>query len=159
MSDYDLIIIGAGAAGMSAGIYAKRAGLNFLLLEKSFPGGQIVNTYEVENYPGIKMTSGFELATMFQDHASELGVDILTEDVVEISLLGDLKRVKTIGNEYLTKTIILAAGASWKKLGVANEDKFTGMGVSYCATCDGAFYRGKNTLVIGGGDVAVEDAS
>lgn len=154
----DLVIIGAGPAGMSAAIYAKRAMLNFVIIEKSFAGGQIINTYEVENYPGIKMVSGFELSTMFREHVEELGVEILSDDVESLEISGKIKEVKTMTTTYKTKTIILATGASWRKLGVIGEELFMGKGISYCATCDGAFYRNKTTVVIGGGDVAVEDA-
>lgn len=158
VENLDLIIIGAGPAGMSAAIYAQRAQLNFLIFEKSFPGGQVVNTYEVENYPGIKATTGFELSTMFKDHADSLGVTIQTEEIIDIDISGPIKKVITLTNTYHTKTIILATGAAWKKLGAKGEEELKGMGVSYCATCDGAFYRDKKTVVIGGGDVAVEDA-
>lgn len=154
----DLIIIGAGPAGIAAGIYASRAQLSFVLLEKSFAGGQIVNTYEIENYPGIKSTSGFELSTMFREHAEELGVEFKSEEVQEILLDSTLKKVITNSETYEARTVILATGASWRKLGSEGEDKFSGLGVSYCATCDGAFYRQKVTAVVGGGDVAVEDA-
>lgn len=155
---YDLVIIGAGPAGISAAIYANRAMLNFVLLERAFPGGQIINTYEVDNYPGIKNVSGFELSTMMVEHAQSLGVEIQTEDVVELDLTGDIKKIVTLNGVYLTKTIIFATGAKSRNLGAPGEERFSGMGVSYCATCDGAFYRGKTTAVIGGGDVAVEDA-
>lgn len=155
---HDLVIIGAGPAGIAAGIYASRAKLSFVLLEKSFAGGQIINTYEIENYPGIKATSGFELSNMFREHAEELDVEFRSEEVQELNLESDIKTVVTNAETYTAKTVILATGASWRKLGVDGEDKYSGMGVSYCATCDGAFYRGKVTAVIGGGDVAVEDA-
>ncbi len=154
----DLVIVGAGPAGIAAGIYASRAKLSFVLLEKSFAGGQIVNTYEIENYPGIKSTSGFELSTMFREHAEELGVEFLSEEVQEMILDQPIKKVVTHSQTYEAKTVILATGASWRKLGSEGEDKFSGTGVSYCATCDGAFYREKVTAVVGGGDVAVEDA-
>lgn len=155
---YDVIIIGAGPTGITAAIYANRAMLDFLIIEKSFVGGQVVNTYEVDNYPGIKNVSGYDLSNMFMDHAASLGVELHTEDVIELKLNEPIKKVVTLGGELLAKTVILATGAKWKKLGVPGEDKFSGLGVSYCATCDGAFYRGKTTAVIGGGDVAVEDA-
>lgn len=154
----DMIIVGAGPAGIAAAIYASRAKLSFVILEKSFTGGQIVNTYEIENYPGIKATSGFELSSMFREHAEELDVEFLSEEVQEIVLDSDIKKVVTNSQTYEARTVILATGASWKKLGAPGEDKFSGMGVSYCATCDGAFYREKVAAVVGGGDVAVEDA-
>lgn len=155
---YDLIIIGSGPAGMAAAIYAKRAGLNFLLLEKTFAGGQIINTYEVENYPGVKTLSGMDLSNMFREHVESLGGSVQSEDVVEVNIDNNIKKVITSSNTYETKTIILATGASWRKLGVEGEAEFSGRGVSYCATCDGAFYKDREVLVVGGGDVAVEDA-
>lgn len=155
---YDLIIIGAGPAGMTAAIYATRAMLKFVLLEKGFAGGQIINTYEVDNYPGIQNISGFELSGKFSDHAASLGVEIKSDEVTELILDEPIKKVVTSSGVLETKTIILSTGAQWKKLGVPGEERLTGLGVSYCATCDGAFYRGKKTVVVGGGDVAVEDA-
>lgn len=155
---YDLIIIGSGPAGMAAAIYAKRAQLNFVILERTFAGGQIINTYEVENYPGIKTLSGMDLSNMFREHVESLGASIDSDDVVSLNISGKVKKVITTKNTYETKTIILATGATWKKLGAEGEEKFTGRGVSYCATCDGAFYKDKEVVVVGGGDVAVEDA-
>lgn len=159
MSDIlDLVIVGAGPAGMTAAIYASRAQLNFVIIEKSFAGGQITNTYEIENYPGIITSSGFELATQMREHVEHFGTEIIAEDVVDIDVSDEIKEVVTVANRYRSKTVILATGAAWRELGVQGEDTFAGRGVSYCATCDGAFYRGKKTLVVGGGDVAVEDA-
>ncbi len=159
MSDVlDLIIIGAGPAGMTASIYASRAMLNFIILEKGFPGGQVINTYEVENYPGIKIATGMELSALFSEHVEGLGGKIKTEEVEEIRFEENIKVIKTYYGEYKAKTIILATGASWRKLGTKGEAELAGKGVSYCATCDGAFYKGKEVLVVGGGDVAVEDA-
>ncbi len=154
----DLVIIGAGPAGMTAAIYASRAQMKFVILEKAFPGGQITNTYEIENYPGIKTASGFELTTMMQEHVTNFGIEIQTEDVQDVELDATIKIIKTSTNTYHAKTVIFAMGATWKKLGVEGEETFSGRGVSYCATCDGAFYRNKTTMVVGGGDVAVEDA-
>lgn len=154
----DLVIVGAGPAGMTAAIYASRAQLKFVFLEKAFAGGQITNTYEIENYPGIITASGFELTTMFREHVEHFGVEIKAEDVVDVELNDTIKKVVTTEATYETKTIIFAMGATWKKIGVLGEEEFSGRGVSYCATCDGAFYRNKTTLVVGGGDVAVEDA-
>jgi len=159
MSDLqDLVIIGAGPAGMTAAIYASRAQMKFEFLERSFAGGQITNTYEIENYPGIKMASGFELTTMFREHVEHFGVEIKAEDVVSVELEGPIKKVITTERTIETKTIIFAMGATSKKIGVKGEDEFVGRGVSNCATCDGAFYRNRVTMVVGGGDVAVEDA-
>lgn len=155
---YDLIIIGAGPAGMSAALYAQRAQLNFLLFEKMFPGGQIINTDQVENYPGIKHVSGFELGNMFNDHIQSLGVNITPETVEHIDTSHEIKRVVTMEHVYHTKSIIIATGATWRKLGIPGEMRYTGKGVSYCATCDGRFYKDKEVIVVGGGDVAVEDA-
>lgn len=154
---YDLIIVGGGPAGITAAIYANRAMLNFLFFEKAFAGGQIINTYEIDNYPGIKNISGFELSNLFMEHATSLGVQMTNEEVTEI-IPGDVHKVVTSSGTYYAKTIILSTGAESRKLGAEGELKYASRGVSYCATCDGAFYRGKKTAVIGGGDVAVEDA-
>ncbi|WP_273322430.1 thioredoxin-disulfide reductase [Vallitalea guaymasensis] len=155
---YDLIIIGSGPAGMAAAIYAQRAMLKTMVLEKDVPGGQVINTYEVDNYPGIPDITGFELSTKMREHAEKLGIEIKSEEVVDLLLDQTVKVVKTTGNEYQSKAIIMATGARWKKLGVKGEKELTGRGVSYCATCDGAFFRNMEVAVVGGGDVAVEDA-
>ena len=157
---YDVIIIGAGPAGLTAGIYAKRACLNAIILaDKYSVGSQICNTYEVCNYPGLNSISGQDLYDKFKQHAIDLGVQIKSEKVIEITdIYLDVKKVKTNENEYETKTIILATGGSPKKGGFEREDDFVGSGISYCATCDGAFFRDKEVAVIGGGDTAVEDA-
>lgn len=160
MKIYDLVIIGSGPAGMTAAIYAKRAMLDCILLEKEYlPGGQVIKTYEVDNYPGIPKTNGMELSSKFSDHAKELGVERMTAEVSAIKAEGEIKEIELGNGETLqTKTIILATGAVHRTLSIPGEEKFTGMGVSYCATCDGAFFRDKVTAVIGGGDVALEDA-
>ena len=156
---YDLIIIGSGPAGLSAAIYARRARLDALVIEASYvSGGQVVNTYEVDNYPGLPGISGMDLGSTLRGHADKLGSQFVREKVLELELEGPVKVVRTKKNEYRTKTVILAMGASHRKLGVPGEETFGGMGVSYCATCDGAFFRDKVTAVVGGGDVAVEDA-
>lgn len=157
---YDIIIIGGGAAGLSAAIYAMRGGMKTLLLEKISCGGQAANTYEVDNYPGFfDNPSGPELMEAFEKHAQKFGVEIKTEAVREIiNPDGAVKTVKTRRGSYDTKTIIIATGASPKKLGVEGEDTLAGAGVSYCATCDGAFFKGEDTVVIGGGNTAFEDA-
>lgn len=157
---YDIIIIGGGAAGMSAAIYAVRGGMKTLLLEKLSCGGQAARTYEVDNYPGFSESpSGPDLMAAFEKHARKFDVEIKSEAVREIiNADGEIKTVKTRRNEYQTKTIILATGASPKKLGVPGEIELAGAGVSYCATCDGAFFKGKDTVVIGGGNTAIEDA-
>lgn len=155
----DIVVIGAGPAGMAAGIYAKRAGLSSIILEKTgISGGQVLSTYEVDNYPGLPMKSGFELSEEFRMHAERLGVEIKAATVEKIIEQDNLKRVVTDEGDYLTKTVIVATGADHARLGIPGEEELAGMGVSYCATCDGAFFRGKTVAVIGGGDVAVEDA-
>lgn len=155
----DIVVIGAGPAGMAAGIYAKRAGLSSIILEKTgISGGQVLSTYEVDNYPGLPMKSGFELSEEFRMHAERLGVEIKAATVEKIIEQDNLKRVVTDEGDYLTKTVIVATGADHARLGIPGEEELAGMGVSYCATCDGAFFRGRTVAVIGGGDVAVEDA-
>lgn len=156
---YDMIIIGSGPAGLTAGIYGKRAGLSILVMEGSFiQGGQIVNTYEVDNYPGLPGISGMDLAEKMKDHLLAQGGKIVRGKVRSISLEREIKIVHTKKEEYRAKTVVLAAGAVHRKLEVPGEDEFSGMGVSYCATCDGAFFKDKTVAVVGGGDVAVEDA-
>lgn len=160
MKLYDLIIIGSGPAGMSAAIYAQRAMLDFVVIEKEYmPGGQVVQTYEVDNYPGIPKTNGMDLGLKFSEHAKELGAESIVGEVKEINIDDKVKEVILKNGDILkTKTIILATGAVHQTLGVDGEEKLKGMGVSYCATCDGAFFRNKVTAVVGGGNVALEDA-
>lgn len=155
---YDIIIIGAGTAGLSSAIYGKRAGKNVLVLEGKSYGGQIIVSPEVENYPGIKHTSGFEFATRLYEQAKSLDTEILMEEVVSIEADGNYKKVITKGNEFISKAVIIASGVGRRKLRVENEDRFTGAGVSYCATCDGMFYKDMDVLVAGGGNTALEDA-
>lgn len=160
---YDLIIIGSGPAGLSAAVYAKRAGLNLVVLEKNpMSGGQILNTYEVDNYLGLPGINGFDMGTEFRKHADKLGVPFLEAEALEIRCEGNcasnVRIVKTAKEELQAKAVILAAGAHHALLNVPGEEELSGMGVSYCATCDGAFFRGRTTAVIGGGDVALEDA-
>ena len=155
---YDVIIIGAGPAGLTAGIYAGRAELKTLLLERGFPGGQVLNTYEVDNYPGMPMLSGMELAAKMHEHTSSYGIEMLTDEVTDLELGDSIKTVRTMSAEYQARTVLFTAGAAWRKLGVPGEEELRGKGVSYCATCDGAFFRGKDVIVFGGGDTAVEDA-
>lgn len=154
----DLVIIGAGPAGLAAAIYAKRAMMNFVLLEKWFPGGEIAKTYEVDNYPGIFHVSGPELTDRIIEHAKALGAEAVLDSVVDVELDGPIKTITTEQTVYKTKTVIVATGASSRKLGVEGEESLIGRGISNCATCDGALYRGKTVAVVGGGDVAVEDA-
>lgn len=157
---YDLIIIGGGPAGLSAAVYAKRAMLNVAVIEKGFStGGQIINTYEVDNYLGLPGINGFDLAEKFKQHADKFEVEFIDDEVVKLEPKGEIKNlVLESGKNIETKTVIIASGANHRKLEVEGEDKFSGLGISYCATCDGAFYKGKITAVIGGGDVAIEDA-
>ncbi|MCR5460076.1 MAG: FAD-dependent oxidoreductase [Acetatifactor sp.] len=156
---FDVIIIGSGAAGLSAGVYAKRAGMNLVVIEKSpMSGGQILNTYEVDNYLGLPGINGFDMGMKFREHADKLEVPFKEAEVLEIKDLGDKKIVRTDKEELETKSIILATGAHHALLGVPGEEELSGMGVSYCATCDGAFFRKKVVAVVGGGDVALEDA-
>ena len=157
---YDIIIIGGGAAGMSAAIYASRGGMKTLMIEKLACGGQAVRTYEVDNYPGFfDAPTGQELSAAFEKHAMKFGAERVFENVKEIkNPSGEIKTVVTRKNSYDTRAIILATGASPKKLGVNGEEELTGSGVSYCATCDGAFFKGQDVVVIGGGNTACEDA-
>ena len=156
---YDVIIIGSGPAGLAAAIYAKRAALNTLVIERSpLSGGQILNTYEVDNYPGLPKISGMELGQKMRAHADEQQAEFVTADVSEIAHENGYHKVMTNKGEFETKTVILATGASHRRLGVPGEDELCGMGVSYCATCDGAFFKNRTVAVIGGGDVALEDA-
>ncbi|MCR4597607.1 MAG: FAD-dependent oxidoreductase [Acetatifactor sp.] len=156
---YDVIIIGSGPAGLSAAVYAKRAGLNLLILEKSpMSGGQILNTYEVDNYLGLPGINGFDMGMKFREHADKLEVPFKEAEVLEIKDEGNKKIVRTAKEELETKSVILATGAHHALLGVPGEEELSGMGVSYCATCDGAFFRKKIVAVVGGGDVALEDA-
>lgn len=157
---YDLIIIGSGPAGLSAAVYAMRARLNTLIIEKeAYSGGQIVNTERVDNYLGMYGTSGFDLANAFRGHVNSLGAKVLSGDVEGVEDAGTHKVVcLSDGRKLDTRTVLIATGAKHKMLGAAGEEKFKGMGVSYCATCDGAFYKGKTVVCVGGGNVALEDA-
>ena len=154
---YDIIIVGAGPAGLTAAIYARRASKKVLVLEAKNYGGQIINTLDIENYPVEAHISGFEFATKLYDQAKNLGTEIIFEKVVEIKD-GNLKEVVTTKNKYNAKTIILATGSENRKLGLDSENKLVGKGISYCATCDGAFYKNKIVAVVGGGNTALEDA-
>lgn len=177
---YDVVIIGSGPAGLSASIYAKRAGLKAITIEKSFiSGGQVVNTYEVDNYPGLPGINGFDMGMKFREHADKLGCEFMTANVISVKKAGQeddaenmLKAATVNGNKFTdgtflvetnqgvleAKTVVAALGAVHAKLGIPGEEELSGMGVSYCATCDGAFFKGRTTAVIGGGDVAIEDA-
>ncbi|MBR3133441.1 MAG: thioredoxin-disulfide reductase [Clostridia bacterium] len=152
---YDIIIVGAGPAGLTAAIYGVRANKKVLVLESKSYGGQIVNAYRIDNYPGMPHISGFEFATALYNQAKELGVEVKFETVIKID---KDKNVETTKNKYQAKAIILATGSENKTLNVENENKYIGKGISYCATCDGNFYRNKVVAVVGGGNTALEDA-
>ncbi len=155
---YDLIIIGSGPAGLSAAVYGMRAGLKLLVVEKNpMSGGQVLNTYEVDNYLGMPGFNGFDMGMKFREHADKLGTPFMEAEVTGIAD-GEIKTVCTTGGELRAKALILATGARHARLEVPGEEELSGMGVSYCATCDGAFFRGKTVAVVGGGDVALEDA-
>jgi len=158
MSEYDLVIIGAGPGGLTAGLYAARARMNVLLIEKAVPGGQILVTDWVENYPGFpEGISGFDLSEKIKDQALALGLTIETAEVQGLDLSGDIKEVILKEKRIKTKSLIIASGASPRKLGVG-EDKFMGKGISFCATCDGPFFRDKVVVAVGGGDTAVQES-
>ena len=154
----DVIVIGAGTAGLTAAVYLRRAGKSALVFEALSYGGQIINTPEIENYPAAPHISGYDFASKLYEQAKALGAQIAFERVTEVVDRGAFKEVKTPKNTYEAKALIIATGSRNRKLGAAREDAFVGKGVSYCATCDGAFYRGKTTAVVGGGNTAVEDA-
>ena len=156
---YDTAILGAGPAGISAAIYAARAKLNALWLDKQFEqGGQVLNTYEVDNYPGMPGISGMDLGEAMAGHAAKLGIEPFRENVLSVEDAGTEKIIRTKKHEYRARTVILACGASHRKLNIPGEEELSGMGVSYCATCDGAFFKNKTAVVVGGGNMAVEDA-
>lgn len=155
---YDIIIVGAGPAGLTSAVYGRRASKKVLVLEAKTYGGQIINTLNVENYPGNINISGYDLATSMYNQAKELGTEFKFEKVVEIKNKSKYKEVITNNNIYKAKTLILATGSENRKLGLDNEDEFIGKGISYCATCDGAFYKDKVVTVVGGGNTALEDA-
>lgn len=156
----DLVIVGSGPAGLSAAVYAKRAMMDVVVLEKeAFSGGQIVNTEQVDNYLGLPGISGFDMGMKFREHADTFGVEFDDREVTAIEDHGDHKKVSLEdGSSIETKAVLIATGAKHRKLGVPGEEEFTGAGVSYCATCDGAFFRNKEVAVVGGGNIALEDA-
>lgn len=156
---YDIAILGAGPAGISAAIYATRAKMNTLWLDRQFAqGGQILNTYEVDNYPGLPGISGMDLGEAMGEHAAKLGTEPVRENVLAVEDAGEEKIIRTKKNEYRARTVILACGASHRRLDIPGEEELSGVGVSYCATCDGAFFKNKTAVVVGGGNMAVEDA-
>lgn len=154
---FDCIIIGAGISGCTAAIYLKRAGLNILMLEKKAIGGQIINTSEIENYPTITSTDGFTFSENLKKQIKNLNIEIKYEEVLDIKN-NDVKEVVTKNNTYLTKNIIIATGRIPRKLDLENENNLLGKGISYCATCDGFFYKNKDVAILGGGNSALEAA-
>lgn len=154
---FDVVIIGAGAGGMSAAIYAKRAGKSVLILEKMFAGGQMNAIDKIANFPSYENISGYELALNMRKQVESLGVEIKNEEVVSCSLLGEEKIVRTHKNEYIAKSVVIATGARSKPLDVQNEKQYLGRGLSYCATCDGKFFEGKNVAVVGTCETAKND--
>ena len=159
MELYDIAIIGSGPAGLSAAVYALRAELKTVVFERdSMSGGQVLNTDEVDNYLGLPGMNGFDLGTKFREHAEQMGMQVVNTQVMQIKEQDGIWIVETEEGEYRTKTVLLATGTRYRKLEIPGEEELRGKGVSYCATCDGAFFRNKEVAVIGGGDVAVEDA-
>ena len=152
---YDLIIIGMGPAGVSAAIYAKRAGLNVLCLDKAMIGGYVNYIDKIENYPGMVM-SGPDLAFKFYEHIKELDIEFVNKEVISV-IDGDVKKIVTSDEEYLCKNVLIATGRVPRKLGLVNEEELEGRGISHCALCDGAFYKGKTVAVVGGGDSALQE--
>ncbi|MCL4476455.1 MAG: thioredoxin-disulfide reductase [Nitrospirae bacterium] len=156
---YEVIIVGGGPAGLAAGLYCKRAALNTVLFEKGLPGGQIAISKDVENYPGMEGITGFDLAEKMLHHAQSFGLPVLQQEVAAINAGSDLHSVRLANGDLLqTVALILAVGGNVRKLGIPGEAEYLGSGVSYCATCDGFFFRDKTVVVVGGGDTAVEEA-
>lgn len=156
---YDVLIIGTGPAGITAGIYAKRANLKVAMFEKDTPGGQLSKYNEIENYTGAKKVAGYELATMMIDHAYDLGIEVIYDEVTEVKIEGQIKKIVTPNEVYETKAVIVATGNVPRRLGVENEDALAMNGISWCAICDGPLYKGRKVVVVGGGNSAVEEAS
>lgn len=156
---YDVIIIGAGPAGMTAAVYTSRANLSTLMIERGVPGGQMANTEEVENYPGYDHILGPDLSTKMFEHAKKFGAEYAYGDIKEIVDGKEYKTIKAGAKDFRARSIIITTGAEWKKLGVPGEKELTGRGVSYCAVCDGAFFKEKDLVVVGGGDSAVEEGT
>lgn len=155
---YDLAILGGGPSGLTAGMYAGRANLKTIVVDKGLPGGQMQNTLEIENYPGYKSITGPQLSELYYEHMLEFGAEWKQAEVVDVDLAGSVKKIILAGGETITaKALIIATGTQPKKLNVPGERELAGRGVSYCATCDGAFFRNKHVIVVGGGDSAVEE--
>lgn len=157
-SIYDVAIIGAGPAGMTAAVYASRANLRTVMIERGIPGGQMVNTEEIENFPGFTSILGPDLSSKMFEHAKQFGAEYQYGDVKGITLDGDIKKINLGNKEVVAKAVIVATGTKYRKLGIPGEDRLAGRGVSWCAVCDGAFFRQKEIVVVGGGDSAVEEA-
>lgn len=155
---YDLIIVGAGPAGMTASIYASRANMSVLMLERKYPGGQMQSTEEIENYTGYEHITGPELSEKMFEHSKKFGTEFAFGNITKIEVKEDLKYVTAGSTVYIAKTVIVATGSEHRNLNVPGEEEFSGKGVSYCAVCDGAFFRDEDLLVVGGGDSAVEEA-
>lgn len=156
---YDVLIIGAGPGGMTAAIYTQRANLKTAMIEKAAPGGYMLSTWEIENYAGVGVVSGFELSDKMFKHTQEIGAEYLYGDVTKIESDGKIKKVHTAdGNVYETKAVIVASGMVPRKVGAPNEDKFTSKGISWCAVCDGAFFKNQHVIVLGGGNSAIDEA-
>lgn len=156
---YDVLIIGTGPAGITAGIYAKRANLKVAMFEKDTPGGQLSKYNEIENYTGAKKVAGYELATMMIDHAYQLDIEVIYDEVTKVEIDGQIKKVVTPSATYETKAVIIASGNVPRRLGVENEDALAMNGISWCAICDGPLYKGRKLVVVGGGNSAVEEAA
>ncbi|MBQ3214397.1 MAG: thioredoxin-disulfide reductase [Clostridia bacterium] len=154
---YDIAILGGGPGGMTAAIYAKRAGLDVVIIEKNVPGGAVATTYEVANYPGFTTISGMDLATKMFEHTQSLNIEFAWDEVKKVKVEGDIKEVECYQSSYKAKTLILGFGASVRKLNLDNEKAFIGKGISYCATCDGNLFKGKTVAIVGGGNTALED--
>lgn len=154
---YDVIIAGAGPAGMTAAVYASRASLDTLMIERGIPGGQMANTEDVENYPGYDNILGPDLSNKMFEHAKKFGAEYAYGDIKSVEDHGDYKVINAGSKEYKTRTLIIATGAQYKKLGIPGEEELGGRGVSYCAVCDGAFFKERELIVVGGGDSAVEE--
>ena len=158
MRTYDLIIIGGGPAGLTAGVYARRGGLNVLIVENQAVGGQMSRTLEIENYPGFPTVNGFQLAMSMQEQCTTLGVEFAYGNIEHLDLDGKDKKLTIDGEEYSSKAVIIATGTTPTYLNIKGEKEFAGRGVSYCAVCDGGFFKDKNVIVVGGGNTALEDA-
>lgn len=158
MERHDIAVVGAGPAGLTAGIYGGRARLKTLIIESMMPGGQVVVTSHIENYPGVGPTTGAELTAVMSEQAASFGADVRTAEARSVEVLEDGFAVETSGDTFEARTIIVATGTAYKKLGVPGENEFLGRGVSYCATCDGPFYKDQEIAVVGGGDSALQEA-